>query len=170
MPVYVLLAMQAAGMITDYFSAKNQAEMMKMGMRVQQAGIEANIEQSRAEAADASLRAMQELRQNIGSQIAVFAARGTSTAGGSAFSLLNESEGNFNADERVRRLNALGKKNSLRAGAAISRLTYSSDTSKLWKGFSSRTLNKFPSSAAGWEQYGNEIGEGFGLTSKVGAR
>ena len=107
-------------MITDYFGTKNQDQLMKMGMKVQQAGIEANIYQTRLESQDASLQAMKQLRQTMGTQIAVMAARGTSTAGGSAVSLLNESVGNFNSDEKIRRLNLLGKENQLRAGKAMS--------------------------------------------------
>lgn len=164
MPFALLLSMQAAGMIFDYFGAKNQQELMNMGMKLQQAGINANIEQTRLETQNGSLNAMIELRKNLGSQIAVQAARGTSTVGGSALSLLNESVGNFNSDERVRRLNALGKENQLRAGAAISRLNYNSDTSKLWQGFATRTINRFPSSVSGWQEFGKQAGQGFGLT------
>ena len=130
--IYLLLAMQAAGMVTDYFGAKNQDEMMKMGMKLQQAGIEANIYQSRLESQEASLASIKQLRQTMGSQLAIMAARGTSSAGGSALSFLNESIGNFNADERIRKLNLLGRENQLRANSAISRLQYSSDSSKLW--------------------------------------
>ena len=159
--IYLLLAMQAAGMVTDYFGAKNQDEMMKMGMKLQQAGIEANIYQSRLESQEASLASIKQLRQTMGSQLAIMAARGTSTAGGSALSFLNESISNFNADERIRKLNLLGRENQLRANSAISRLQYSSDSSKLWQGFASRTINRFPSSVSGWQS----MGQGFGMTS-----
>ncbi len=166
MPFALLLAMQAAGMVTDFFGVKNQADLMNMGMKVQQAGIEANVEQVRLETQDASLNAMTKLRQNIGSQIAVQAARGTSMVGGSSAALsMNESVGNFNSDEKVRRLNALGQENQLRAGAAISRLQNSSDTSKLWQGFATRTINKFPSNVSGWQQAWKDTKQGFGLTS-----
>lgn len=166
MPFYLLLAMQAAGMVVDYFGAKNQADLMNMGAKIEQAGIQANVMQTRLETQNASLNSMIELRKNLGSQIAVQAARGTSTVGGSsAGMLLNESVGNFNADEKVRRLNALGKENQLRAGTAISRLQNSSDTSKLWQGFATRTINRFPSSVSGWQEFGKQAGQGFGLTS-----
>lgn len=166
MPFYLLLAMQASGMIVDFFGAKSQAEMMDMGMKVQQAGIEANIMQTRLETQNASLNSMVELRKNLGSQIAIQAARGTSTVGGSSASLfLNESVGNFNADEQTRRLNSLGKENQLRAGAAISRLQNSSDTSKLWQGFATRTINRFPTSLSGWQELGRQAKQGFGFTS-----
>ena len=165
MPFFLLLAMQAAGMVVDYLGTKNQSELMDMGAKIQQAGIEANVMQTRLETADASLQAMRKLRQNLGTQLAVQSARGTKSGAGSAFSLLNESIGNFDADERMRRLNGLGKENQLRAGAAISRLKNNSDTSKLWQGFASRTINRFPSSVSGWQQYANQASQGFGLTS-----
>lgn len=160
MPVYLLLAMQAAGMITDYIGNKNQASMMKYGMQLQQAGIETNIEQLRLETEQSSLQSLRELRQNLGSQIAAFAARGTSTGAGSALGILNQSQSNFNADERVRRLNLLGKENQLRAGTAMSRLQYGSDVSKMWQGFASRSVNRFPSSVSGWEQLFKSAGSG----------
>lgn len=165
MPVYLLLAMQAAGMITDFLGTKNQADLLNMGMKVQQSAIDANIEQTRLETADSSLQAMRQLRQTLGSQIAAFAARGTSISGGSAASLFNESFSNFNSDERVRRLNALGKQNQLRANSALSRLQNSSDISKLWQGFSSRTAKGFSTNSAAWSEIGSKVSQGFGLTS-----
>jgi hypothetical protein len=165
MPLSLFFAMQAAGMIIDFIGSSNQAELMNMGMKVQQAGIEANIEQSKLETADASLNAMRQLRQTLGSQLAVFAARGTNPGAGSAATLFNESISNFNSDERIRRLNAMGKENQLRAGNAMSTLQNSSDISKLWQGFSSRTINRFPSSIAGWKQGISDFKEAFGLTS-----
>ena len=95
--IYLMLAMQAAGMITDYFGSKNQEQLMKMGMKVQQAGIEANLAQTQLEAQEGSLNAMKQLRQTLGTQIAIGAARGTAMGAGSALSILNESIGNFNS-------------------------------------------------------------------------
>lgn len=169
MPIYLLLAMQAAGMITDYFGNSNQNQMMKMGMQVQQAGIESELEITRLESQEGSLASVKQLRQTMGTQIASMAARGTNPGAGSAFTLLNESVGNFNADERVRKLNLLGKENQLRAGSAMSRLQYSGDSSKLWQGFAQRTVNRFPTSYSGWQEYSKAIGQGFGLTSAAGA-
>lgn len=173
----LLLAMQAAGMIVDYFGTKNQDEMMRMGMKVQQAGIESNLYQTRLESQDASNQSMVELRKTMGTQIAVNAARGTSTGAGSSLSLLNESVSNFNADERIRKLNLLGKENQLKAQSVMSRLQYSSESSKLWSGFTQRTLNKLSSgtsssgggssasSAAGSAAYSAGQSAGYGLTS-----
>lgn len=164
MPFALLLAMQAAGMIVDYMGTSNQARMMGMGENLQQAGIEANIEQTRLETENESLNAMKNLRTNLGTQIAVQAARGTRSGAGSALSYMTGSVGNFNADEQMRRLNLLGKENQLRGGAAISRLQSMSDVSKLWQGFGQRTLNTF--STRGYGNFGASKGTGgFGLTS-----
>lgn len=143
LPVAFLLSMQAAGMVLDYMGTKSQEEMNKWGAKVQQAGIEANINQTKLETENETVNAMRALRKNLGSQIAVYAARGTALGAGSALSTLNESVGNFNADERVRRLNSLGKENQLKGGAALSRLTNMTENTKLWKSFGQRSLNRF---------------------------
>jgi hypothetical protein len=164
MPWAFLLAFQASGMIIDYLGTRHQQLLSEMGARAEQSGIEANIQQTRLETEQASLQAMRNLRQTMGTQIAAFAARGTATNAGSSLTALTESLSNFNSDERVRRLNAMGKENQLRGGAAISRLNSMSENSKLWQGFGTRTLNRFPSSYSGWKQAYADVQEGFGLT------
>lgn len=161
---YLLMAMQAAGMITDYLGVKNQDALMRLGMKIQEAGLETNLYQVRAESQEQSLQSMKQLRQTMGTQIAVMAARGTSTGGGSAISLLNESISNFNADERIRKLNLLGKENQIRGQSVLSRLQYSGDSSKLWQGFAQRTINRFPTSVSGWKEYAGAFKNTFGLT------
>lgn len=167
MPFALLLAMQAAGMVVDYIGTKNQAEMAKMGYKINQAGMEANLYQTRAETENASLQAMIELRKNLGSQIAVQAARGTSTGAGSSLALFNESISNFSADERMRRINQLGRENEIRAGKTISSLNQQSENSKLWNSFSSRSMNRFPSTLEGWKSGIKEFKSSFGLTPKT---
>jgi hypothetical protein len=164
MPFALLLAMQAAGMVVDYFGVSQQSQMAEMGAKIQQAGIESNIAQTQLETEDASLQAMKNLRQQLGTQIATFAARGTRTGAGSAVSFLTESIGNFGADERMRRMNLMGKVNSLKAGGTIAKLQGMGENTKLWSDFSSRTLNRFPSSLSGWKQGVKDFSEGFGLT------
>jgi len=168
MPFALLLAMQAAGMVTDWIGAKQQEELNNLGMKVQQAGIEANINQTRLETEDQSLQEMIKLRKNLGTQLAIFGARGTNPGQGSAFSLINESVGNVNADERMRRMNELAQETSLRGQGLVSRLTGAADNSKLWQGFASRTLNRFPSTEAGWSSAIAKTKSAFGLTQEAG--
>lgn len=151
MPVALLLAMQAAGMITDYFGTRNQAELMNMGMKVQQAGLETNVAQNRLEAEEASLQSMKQLRQTLGTQIAIFGARGTATNAGSAASIVNESFSNFDSDERIRKLNTLGKETAIKGQGLVSRLQGNADVNNLWKGFASRSFNTFTSNPSAYK-------------------
>lgn len=165
MPFALLLAMQAAGMVTDWFGVHNQAKLSSMSGNIQQAGIESNIQQTRLETEDESLKAMIELRQNLGSQMAAYAARGTMISQGSSVISLEDSIGTANDNERKRRLNQVGKENTLRGGGLISSLDQQATNSKLWQGFSSRTINRFPSTTKGWGQLGKDSKSSFGLTS-----
>lgn len=160
MPIALLLSMQAAGMITDFWGTSEQARYSEMGAKLEQAGIEANIYQTRLAAEDESLMALKNLRKTLGTQIAVFAARGTSTAAGSALNIMGESQNNFNADERMRRMNLLGRENALKGQGLISRLNQQSNNAALWQSFAQRSLNRFPSTKAGWEAGLKEFGIG----------
>jgi len=164
MPIALLLAMQASGMIVDFMGTRNQARLSNMGADLEQEEIQSNIEQTRLETEDASLQGLKQLRQNLGTQAAVLAARGTASGAGSAVLFGNESVGNFNADERTRRMNLLAKEKSLQAGSTIARLNAQGENTKLWSSFASRSINRFPSSLEGWKSGVSEIKKSFGLT------
>lgn len=166
MPYALLLAMQAAGMVTDYIGVQNQQSINKMGGELQQASIESDIEQTRLEAEDASLQSLRALRKNLGTQAALYAARGTSTAAGSALSTVAESVGNFNEDERMRRLNLRGKEVALKGQSLISKLNLAGENSKLWQGFAQRTFNKFSTNPDVYKGLGGSSGT---TASKLGA-
>jgi uncharacterized protein YutE (UPF0331/DUF86 family) len=84
MPFALLLAMQASGMIIDWLGTRNQQMYADMGAKLQQAGIESEIEQNRLQTENDSLQEMKNLRQTLGTQAAIFAARGTRAGVGSA--------------------------------------------------------------------------------------
>jgi len=165
----LLLAMQAAGMVTDYVATKNQIRLGELGAKLQQESIESNIQQTRLETEDASLQALRNLRQNLGTQMAVYAARGTSTANGSAVLSTNESVGNFNSDERMRRMNLISRENTLKGQGSIYKLNQEAEKAKLWKGFASRTVNTFPTSEQAWSKGIGDFKSSFGLTNIGGA-
>jgi hypothetical protein len=160
MPIALLLAMQAAGMIVDYFGTSRQQYYSDIGFKLQQAGIEANIYQTRLETENESLNAMRELRQRMGTQLAIFGARGTNPGAGSAFTSLTQSLSNFYSDERTRRINEMGRETELKGRGLVSSLNQSGENSKLWQGFTQRTINRFPTS---WNAY-SQMGKQFGLT------
>lgn len=146
-----LIAMQAAGVVTDWYATQNQKEIGRMGTRIEQASIDSAIEGNRLNAADESLKAMQDLRKNLGSQIATQAARGTSSGAGSALTLQNNAVSTFNSDERVRRMNTLGKELNLRAQnlmSGVHQLTYET---QLGQSLGKRTFDTIGASATIFE-------------------
>ena len=161
MPIALLLAMQASGMIVDWIGTREQQRMMGMGEKLQQASIESNIETTRLNAENDSLQALINLRKNLGSQAAIFAARGTRAGTGSALAFMTESVGNFNTDERMRKINLLNRETALKSEGTISKLNASAEKAKLWQGFGQRTINRLSSSPSAWGQ----AGKSFGLTN-----
>jgi hypothetical protein len=116
-----LLSMQAAGMVTSIFSTHSKEKFIKLGRTLEQEQYSTNLEAIKLQSAESSLGEMKELRQNIGSQIAIQTARGN--RGGSVFSAgTAKSESAFNSDERTRRMNLLAKESELRANHVLSGL------------------------------------------------
>lgn len=171
MPLAFLLALQAAGMVVDWLGTTDQAKLMQSGEQLNQASVNANVATSRLQYEDESLQAMIKLRQNLGTQLAMQAARGVRFGTPSSALISNESIGNFNADERMRKINQLTNENALKAGGIISNLNTQANTQKNWNAFANRTIAKIPTSPSAWNQLGQgfskENNYGFGL-SKVG--
>jgi hypothetical protein len=162
MPFSFLLALQASGMVMDWFGKSEQIRLGRMGEQVEQAGINANIATSRLQTEEDTLASMKKLRQNLGTQAVMMAARGVGGPMGAVLS--NESVGNFNADSRIRRLNQMGNEASLRAQKLMSNLHEKTFENNTWNEFRNNTINRIPTSPEAW----NKIGGSFGLT-KVGS-
>lgn len=145
MPIAFLLALQASGMIVDYLGTRDQIRMAKLGQQLEEASINSSLASTRLESVDASQNAMKELRQNMGTQAAMFAARGTRANAGSSIGIKNESISNFNSDERMRHMNLAGREAALKAGLTISKLHGFANKQEQWKGFRGRTMNTISS-------------------------
>lgn len=117
-----LLAWQAAGTAMQLFDYNQRKKLSRVGRDLEHEGVLANIELAKTQTAQESVESMQTLRQNLGSQMAVQAARGTASNVGSAFFISQKSIGEFNKDERTRRLNLLAREAELRAGDVLSGL------------------------------------------------
>jgi hypothetical protein len=156
--------MQAAGMIMDYSAKQQQIEMQKQGQAIEQAGIESNIMASRLNSEEESLTSLKQLRANLGTQAAVLAARGTRAGAGTAALFPNESVGNFNSDERLRKINESGREAQLKAGITLSNLHEKTSENKINNEFTQSVINKIPTSPEAW----SKIGEGFSAKNSYG--
>jgi len=165
-PMMALLAFQAAGMVIDYRSTKSNQKLIKQGRSLEQASIETNLEAVRLESNQASLTEMQELRQNLGSQIAQQAARGNAAGAGSSITMQAQSVGAFNADERTRRMNLLSKEANLRASNILSGLHSLQSETQLGQAMTTRFANTVNTTQV-FDKFGEtELGKkwGFGMT------
>jgi len=115
-----LLSMQAAGLVSSIFGAKSQQKYIKLGRQLEQEQFTTNLQAIKLQSAEASLDEMKQLRQTIGSQIAIQATRGN--RGGSSYAGISEASHNFDSDERTRRMNLLAKESELRANHVLSGL------------------------------------------------
>lgn len=115
-----LLSMQAAGLVSSIFGAHSQDKYIKIGRKLEQEQYTTNLAAIKLQSAEASLDEMKQLRQNIGTQIAVQAAKGN--RGGVSLSGIDKSSAAFNSDERTRRMNLLAKESDLRANHILSGL------------------------------------------------
>lgn len=134
-----LLSMQAAGLVSSLFGASSQQKYIQLGRKLEQEQYAANLKALQLQSAEDSLSSMKQLRQNIGTQIAVQAARGN--RGGSSYSGISRSSANFNSDERARRMNLLAKESELRANHVLSGLHSLESETQLGQSLTSTFLN-----------------------------
>ncbi len=160
-----LLAMQAAGTVIDWKNTQDNIGLINKGRELENAQYQANLDAVRVESEEASLNEMKQLRQNIGTQIANNAAKGTSSASGTAQSLINSSMGAFNSDERTRRINLLTKESNLRAANVLSGLHTLQSETQLGQAFNQRLFDTLPISTAANAFGKTKLGKqwGFGL-------
>jgi len=155
LPIAFFLAAQAGGMIMDYMGTSNANAADQEAMRRQEEAINFSIATSRLQTEDASLQSMKELRQNLGTQAAIFAARGVSSASGVSILSSEESVSNFNADERMRRLNQVMNEKRQKAGLEIAKTETKAFKNKNWNAFGTRVINKIPTDPDVWKKWGD---------------
>lgn len=163
-PIGIMLAAQAAGMIMDYIGTRAQNEAAAEAARLQQEAIQTSIATTRLQTEDESLRALVQLRQNLGTQAAIMAARGVRSGTGVGVLAMNESQSNFNADERMRRMNQLMNEKRLKAGMDISKMQQKTFENNNWNSFTNRIINRIPTSP----DFYQKMGASFGLTKAIG--
>lgn len=155
---YALLAMQAAGMVTDWLGTQDQIYMSKLGNKITQAGITANIALTQAQYEDQTEQSLEQLRQAIGTQIATNAARGNAAGGGTNAAQFNRLYETSNDDQRARQLNLNSKIAGLKSEGFMSNLRQDAYEAQIRKDFFKRTMNNLPASSL------ENIGSSFGMT------
>jgi hypothetical protein len=79
-----LLSMQAAGVVTSIWQNKGAQKQIQLGRDLEKASLDANLAANNFEFQESSLASMQALRQNLGTQAVMQAARGNAAGTESA--------------------------------------------------------------------------------------
>jgi hypothetical protein len=140
-----LFSMQAAGLVTSFFGAKSQRDIIEMGKKLENAQFASNMEAIKLQSVQSSLAEIKQVRSNIGSQIAVNAARGN--RGGSSVAGITQTNQAFAQDERTRRMNLLAKESELRAGHILSGLHTAQSETQLGQSLFKDIFNSIPVSS-----------------------
>ena len=124
-----LLSMQAAGAIVSMWSAHSADKQIRQGRAMEQAGIEMNMAANNYEFQEASLSSMQQLRQNLGTQAVMQAARGNAAGTQTSVAGVEKSISAAKGDVEAKRMRMLAKEAELRASNILSGLhTLKSET------------------------------------------
>lgn len=140
-----LFAMQAAGLVSSVFGANNQMKYIKLGRKLEKEQFETNLAAVRVQSADQSLSELKNLKQNLGAQAVMDAARGN-RAGASAWGISNAVNA-YDNDERKRRLNLMASESQLRAGNVTSALNTLKSETELGQSLLGKAINTIPTTS-----------------------
>lgn len=157
-PAAFLLALQAGGMVIDYLGKQKQVSASKNAAALEQQQINEQIQLSRLNYEQESLASLRELRQNLGTQMAISAARG----GGTNVLAMQESISAQGSDERIRKINQLSQEAALKTNKRLSQLHQKTYENNIWNEFEGSIKNKIPTSPQAWEQWKNVFSSGGG--------
>jgi hypothetical protein len=160
-----LLSMEAAGAISSIWENKSKMKTIQQGRQLEKAQYESNMEALQYESNQDAIASMKQLRLNLGTQMAVNAARGTQSGVGTAATLSNQSVSSYKNDEQRRRMNLLAKEANLRATNVLSGLhTLESETQLGRASFD--VIKSLPTSSAVDQFRRSDLGKrwGFGLS------
>lgn len=159
---YILIAMQAAGMVVDWFGKENQKDIASRGLKIELAGIDNALTMTRLQTEDASTQAIKNLRSTLGSQAAILAARGGRFNPGFA----NEAFGNYAADERMRRFNQKAQEYALNSQKQLLKLHAKGFEAGLDTNFWQSVFNKIPTTPEAYKTFGDMFKSKGGASSK----
>jgi len=139
-----LLAMIAAGTIKPMVDQSKNKGLIQIGKDLEKEAFNTNMEVLRTQNSEASLNEIQSLRTNVADQIALNAARGTSSGAGSAQTSIQKSEQIYASDEQSRRMNLLAKENELRASNVLSGLHTLASETQMGQSLTNQIFNNLP--------------------------
>jgi len=161
----LMLSLQAAGVITSIFSHKSAQSTIQQGQALEKAGIEMNLAANNYEFQESSLNSMRQLRQNLGTQAVMQAARGNAAGTELTVGANQQSISAQSGDQSARRMKMLAREAELRASNVLSGLHTLKSETELGRSLSG-DLSNAASTGLHYLQYGDSTQSA--LASKFG--
>lgn len=155
-PAAFLLALQAGGMVVDFMGKQKQVNQSKHALALEKQQINENIQLSRLQYENESLASLRELRQNLGTQMAMSAARG----GGANVIGMQESISAQGSDERIRKINMLAQETAYKTQKKMAELHQKTTENNIWNEFKNSLFQAIPTSTQAWQAWGNAFKSG----------
>ncbi len=104
---YLLMGAEAAGFGMSLWGTSQANRMIGMGANLDKQALDLRMQQNTLASTEAAIANQERLRETIGLQAVMFAARGQRGGAGTAAALQNKSLIDFGREERARQLNLL---------------------------------------------------------------
>jgi hypothetical protein len=121
---YLLLATQAAGIGLNLYANKQQNKIEGLGYKLEEGQLNLRMQQELLVASQQQLGDLTRLQENMATQRAVFAARGTNAGQGSARTIMEASGRAYREDERARKLNTDFRRNYIDSLKRLQRIEH----------------------------------------------
>jgi len=140
---WLLMGAQAAGMLLDASSQRKANRWSDRGRQLDEAEINLRMNQERLQFEQESLSSLENLREVMASQRAMFAAQGRMPGVGSTRSIEERSKTQFTNEERARGLSQGFREHYLKSQVALSQIGASGKKAQQGMDLFSKSLNMF---------------------------
>ncbi len=138
---YLLMGAQAAGFGINLWGTSQANRMIGMGANLDRQALDLRMQQNTLASTEQAIANQEQLREAIGLQAVMFAARGQRGGVGSAAAIQNKSLIDFGKEERSRQMNLMFAQSNIKAQKATIGMQAAGQKAQGWGGLLNTSLN-----------------------------
>ncbi len=138
---YLLMGAQAAGFGINLWGTSQANRMIGMGANLDKQALDLRMEQNTLASTEAAIANQERLRETIGLQAAMFAARGQRGGAGTAAAIQNKSLIDFGREERSRQMNLMFAQSNIKGQKAAIGMQAAGQKAQGWGGLLNTSLS-----------------------------
>ena len=131
---YLLMGAQAAGYATSIWGTTQANKMLGIGAQLDKEALDLRMQQNTLASTEQAIANQERLREAVGLQAAIFAARGQQGGTGTAGALQTKTLTEFGREERARQLNLLFSNNNIKGQKAAIGMQVAGQKAQNWGG------------------------------------